>query len=154
MAYEPKTGESFISENDLATLCFNERSKSHFAENTVFDFNGCKLVQKISNGNAYLKFADMKKKAPTATEFSDATISASMFLRCPFNKDNRGPLTGISGLQDSILKAVDSPNPGNELWSLIKGRRIKVVKVVKAKDRPFGSDTEAEMSFSVFDYAY
>ena len=147
MAYQPKTGESFLSEEQLTTLCFNERSKSHFSKDTTFDFAGCKLVDKVSNGNHYLKFAEMKKND------KEATISASMFLRCPFNKDNRSPLTGITNFQDEILKAVDSPNPGKALWDLVKGRRLKVVKVVNALDRPFGSDTEIEMPFSIFDLA-
>lgn len=147
MAYQPKTGEQFIDESALATLCFNERSKSHFSEGTEFDFVGCKLVDKISNGNHYLKFAEMKKNG------KEATISASMFLRCPFNKDNRGPLTGVTNFQDEILKAVDAPNPGLALWNLIKGRRIKVVKVVNALDRPFNGDQDIEMPFSIFDLA-
>ena len=147
MAYQLKTGESIIDDKALDTLCFNERSKSHFSENTEFDFAGCQLIDKVSNGNHYLKFGDMKKNG------KEATISASMFLRCPFNKDNRKPLTDITTFQDELLKAVDAPNPGKALWDLVKGRRIKVVKVVNALDRPFNGDHDIEMPFSIFDLA-
>lgn len=148
MAYSLKSDERVLTEQELSQTCFNIRSKSYFTENTEFVFGeNCKLIDKISNGNHYLKFADILKNN------KEATIAASMFLRCPFEEADRKPLEGITTLQDEILKAVKSSNPGKALWDLFKGRKIKVVKLVNALDRPFGETSKIEMPFSIFDYA-
>lgn len=148
MAYSLKNDESLLTEEQLSKTCFNVRSKSYFSEDTEFTFGeDTKLIDKVSNGNHYLKFGDILKNE------KETTISASMFLRTPFEEDDRKPLEGITTLQDEILKCVKSSNPGHALWGLLKGKKIKVVKLVNALDRPFGETSKIEMPFSIFDYA-
>lgn len=148
MAYSLKSDESLLNEEQLAKTCFNVRSKSYFSEGTTFDFGeDTKLIDKVSNGNHYLKFGDILKNE------KEATISASLFLRMPFEEADRKPLEDQTALQDEILKAVKSSNPGHALWGLLKGKKIKVVKLVNALDRPYGETAKIEMPFSIFDYA-
>ena len=154
MACSIKNDERVLSENELATVVLNERSSSFFPQGTKFTFGeSVKLVVKTTNaGRNYLKFADLLKALPNG-EPKETTLSASLFLRCPFDKDDRKALEGRSTLQDEILKAVDSANPGKSLWDLFKGRTVIVKELVLAKDRPFGETSKVDMQYSIFDYA-
>ena len=75
-----------------------------------------------------------------------------MLLRAPFLEDNRKPLEGKTKLQDALLVAKKSTNPGLEVWSLLKGKTIIVSEDVEALDRPFGKDAEETVRFNIFDY--
>lgn len=154
MPYSIKNGERVLSENDLATVVLNERSSSFFPQGTKFTFGeSVKLIVKTTDaGRNYLKFADLLKSTPNG-EPKETTLSASMFLRRPFESDDAKALEGHSSLQDQILKASDSANPGKDLWPLLKGRTIVVKELVTAKDRPFGQTDKVDMLFSIFDYA-
>lgn len=154
MAYSIKNDERVLSENELSNVVLNERSSSFFPQGTKFTFGeSVRLVVKTTQaGRNYLKFADLLKALPNG-EPKEATLSASLFLRCPFEKDDRKPLEWRSTLQDEILKAIDSANPGKSLWDLFKGRTVIVKELVLAKDRPFGETAKVEMQYSIFDYA-
>ena len=154
MAYSIKNGERVLSENELATVVLNERSSSFFPQGTKFTFGeSVKLVVKTTDaGRNYLKFADLLKALPNG-EPKETTLSASLFLRRPFEKDDWSVLKGHSDLQDKILEATDSANPGKALWDLFKGRTIVVKENLTAKDRPYGETSKADMLFSIFDYA-
>lgn len=154
MAYSIKNGETVLAESDLEKVVFNERSCSYFPVGTRFQFtDSVKLIGKLTDaGRNYLKFADLLKTLPNG-ESKEATLSASMFLRRPFEESDAKALEHHSTLQDSILKAASSSNPGKALWPLLKGRTIVVKELVTAKDRPYGETAKVDMQFSIFDYA-
>ena len=154
MAYSIKNGETVLAESDLEKVVFNERSCSYFPVGTRFQFTDIvKLIGKLTDaGRNYLKFADLLKSTPNGDP-KETTLSASMFLRRPFESEDAKALKGHSSLQDEILKASDSSNPGKALWPLLKGRTVVVKELVLAKDRPYGETSKIEMPFSIFDYA-
>ena len=150
-----KEGELLIQdEQQLAGMVLNQRSTQRFSVNTIIDFvPTCRTaVKKSKNDNAFLVIYDALKTPEGGTP-TEVRIPIGMLLRCPFLPDNRKPMQKQSTLQDALLACLDKANPGLEAWRLVKGRRIKVVRNVTCKDRPFGATEDQDTDFNIFDYA-
>ena len=69
-----------------------------------------------------------------------------MLMRVPFQNADAIAKTDLQ-------KKLNSCNNASELWSLIKGRKIRVVAVVSVSEVPYGETAPREVKYSVFDYA-
>lgn len=147
-----KAGETLLTEEQLANHRFNERSANRYAVNTVLDFTNVQYAVKTTKNGDFLIFFGTKINAE-GVRTEDYRIPASMILRAPWNEKNREALRGHTALQDQILDCLTATNPGLALKNLLKGKRIRVVKNVTAKDTPFGKTAEEDMDFNIFDWA-
>ena len=142
-----REGEVVLQETDLKNAPLNERSAQRYPVNTVLDFTGtCTLAKKEGKNGSFLIIYALRNG-------KDARIPAGMLLRAPFKEENREPMKDKTTLQTALLGAIKAPNPGAEVWPLLKGHKVKVLEDVSCQDTPFGKTEEEPVKFNIFDYA-
>lgn len=141
-------GERLVQDQELAGMVLNQKSTQMFSVDTIIDFTpNCRTAVKTSKNNKlFLVIYDALKNG------SEARIPIGMLLRSPFLSDNCAPMKGQTSLQDALLACLNDKNPGLSAWNLVKGRKIKVVRNVSCKDRPFGVTEDQDVLFNIFDW--
>ena len=142
MQYTLKDGERILQEQELATVSANERRTQYFPKGTEFDFTGqIRLIgYKSSQGRDLVKFADVLKNGKLSV------VPATMLMRVPFQNADAIAKT-------EFQKSLNSVNNASELWTLIKGRKIRVVDIVTVSEVPYGETAPRDVKYSVFDLA-
>lgn len=142
MQYNLKEGERVLGENELRSISANERRTSYFPVKTDFDFtvDFSAIAYKSSANRELVKFADCLKNGKIST------VPASMLMRVPFQNADAIAKT-------EFQKQLNACNNAFELYSLIKGKRIKVVEIVTVSEVPYGESSPRDVKYSVFDIA-
>lgn len=141
MAYTPKDGERFVSDEELTRVSPNERRVTYFSENTVFDFGQARcVVYQSSKGRDLCKIVDCLKDG------KEHALPMSMLMAVPFQQEAALEITDFQ-------KRLNACQNAAEVWNLVRGRRIKVVKVVEPSIVRYGETEPRPTKFSVWDWA-
>lgn len=141
---ELKSNETYVSESQLKNLSLNVKRESYYPVNTILDFTGeVQFIKKISSADRdFLVFVAKKND-------KESRIPASMILRRPFDSDKAKALD-----KNDFMRSISTldGNIGANLWTLLKGKKIKVTELVDIVERPYNESNERPIKYSIFEY--